>query len=225
MNVVITGASGGIGLAFVQQYIHRGDKVFAICRKANAELAQLDVTIIDKMDITKSANISQIVQQLKGIHIDILINNAGLLNNESLDSLINDPLSARNEINSQFQVNALAPLLLSSSLITQMDSHSKIIFITSRMGSIEDNTSGGYYGYRMSKAALNAGAKSLAVDLEPRKIAVGIFHPGYVITKMTQFTGDMTPEESVSGLIRQIDTLTLENSAHFYHSNGEKLPW
>ncbi len=225
MNVVITGASGGIGLAFVKQYSLRGDKVFAICRKANAELAQLDVTIIDKMDITKAANISQIVQQLKGIHIDILINNAGLLNNESLDSLINDPLSARNEINSQFQVNALAPLLLSSSLIAQMDSHSKIIFITSRMGSIEDNTSGGYYGYRMSKAALNAGAKSLAVDLEPRKIAVGIFHPGYVITKMTQFTGDMTPEESVSGLIRQIDTLTLENSAHFYHSNGEKLPW
>jgi NAD(P)-dependent dehydrogenase (short-subunit alcohol dehydrogenase family) len=106
-----------------------------------------------------------------------------------------------------------------------MGQGSKIANITSRMGSIADNDSGGRYGYRASKAALNAFGKSLAVDLKPRGIAVAQLHPGYVKTRMVNFGGLISPEESARGLAERIANLTLENTGSFWHSNGEELPW
>ena len=102
----------------------------------------------------------------------------------------------------------------------------KVILMTSRMGSIDDNSSGGSYGYRMSKVALCMAGKSLAIDLKSQGIAVALLHPGLVRTRMTGFTDQgITPEESVDGLLARIDNLNLENSGTFWHANGESLPW
>ena len=126
----------------------------------------------------------------------------------------------------QFEVNALAPLLLARALTPLMPEGSKLVLMTSRMGSIEDNSSGGSYGYRMSKVALNIAGKSLAVDLRSRGIAVAILHPGLVKTRMVQFNPNgISPEDSVRGLIARIDELTLNNSGSFLHANGSVLPW
>jgi NAD(P)-dependent dehydrogenase (short-subunit alcohol dehydrogenase family) len=96
--------------------------------------------------------------------------------------------------------------------------------ITSRMGSIDDNGSGGYYGYRMGKTALNMAGRSLAVDLKPRGIAVAILHPGMVATRMVGFAG-IPPEQAAAGLLARLDALTLGSSGRFWHANGEELPW
>jgi len=101
----------------------------------------------------------------------------------------------------------------------------KIALVTSRMGSIADNDSGGSYGYRMSKAALNAAGVSLARDLQARGIAVAILHPGYVRTDMTGHSGLIDVDEAVNGLLERIDELNLDNSGSFWHRNGELLPW
>src|SRR5690606_18896752 len=106
-----------------------------------------------------------------------------------------------------------------------LHSGSKLACITSRMGSMGDNTSGGYYGYRMSKAALNAACVSLAHDLKPRGIAVIVLHPGYVQTRMVGFSDDIPPDQAAANLVKRIDELTLENTGVFLHANGERLPW
>jgi NAD(P)-dependent dehydrogenase (short-subunit alcohol dehydrogenase family) len=123
------------------------------------------------------------------------------------------------------EINAYAPLRVTEALLSNLQSGSKIANITSRMGSIADNDSGGRYGYRASKAALNAFGKSLAIDLKPKEIAVAQLHPGYVKTRMVGFGGLIDTAESVGGLVKLIDTLTLENSGLFWHTNGEELPW
>jgi NAD(P)-dependent dehydrogenase (short-subunit alcohol dehydrogenase family) len=123
------------------------------------------------------------------------------------------------------EINAFAPLRVSESLLPNLHAGSKIANITSRMGSIADNDSGGSYGYRASKAAFNALGRSMAIDLKERGIAVAQLHPGYVKTRMVNFGGIITPEESVAGLVKRIADLNLENTGSFWHSNGEKLPW
>ena len=129
-------------------------------------------------------------------------------------------------IREQFEINALGPLRMTLALLPNLKAGSKIVMMTSRMGSIGDNTSGNSYGYRMSKVALSMAGKSLAHDLKPRGIAVAILHPGLVQTRMTNFTaGGITPEDAVKGLLARIDELTLENTGTFRHANGEILPW
>ena len=125
----------------------------------------------------------------------------------------------------QMEINAFAPLKIATTLLPNMPSGAKIAMVTSRMGSIADNTSGGRYGYRASKAALNAFSKSLAIDLKPKGIAVAILHPGYVQTRMVSFGGDISPEQSVAGLTQRIAELTLDTTGTFWHTNGEVLPW
>ena len=149
-----------------------------------------------------------------------MIHNAGIHESNSLATL--DPESLRR----QFEVNALSPLCFTSAMIPNLKKGSKVIFITSRMGSIDDNTSGGSYGYRMSKVALCMAGKSLSIDLKPMGIAVSLLHPGLVSTRMTGFTSHgISSQESVKGLIARIDSLNIENSGSFWHSNGEILPW
>ena len=118
-----------------------------------------------------------------------------------------------------------APLLLTHTLLPNLDAGAKIALITSRMGSIADNGSGSYYGYRMSKAALNAAGKSLALDLQQRGIAVAILHPGMVSTRMINFQGDVEPKDAAIGLAHRIEELNLKNSGSFWHANGESLRW
>jgi NAD(P)-dependent dehydrogenase (short-subunit alcohol dehydrogenase family) len=144
------------------------------------------------------------------------------LSEEALDSL-DDAAVAR--IRHQFEVNALAPLRLTALLAPQFTRGAKLALITSRMGSIADNTSGSYYGYRMSKAALNAAGRSLAHDLAPRGVAVVLLHPGYVQTPMTGGRGDVDAATAASGLLARIDELTPATSGSFVHANGSPLPW
>lgn len=218
-NVVITGANRGIGLQLAKQYAEQGANVYAACRKASSELAALPVTVLENIDVTDSAATASLQQALGTTKIDILINNAGILTRENLEHA---PIA---DIQRQFMVNAAAPLLLTLALRPNLNKPSKVIMITSRMGSMSDNGSGGYYGYRMSKAALNAAGVSLARDLQSAGIAVGLLHPGYVQTDMVNNTGDISAAEAATRLRQRIAELTLENSGSFWHSNGESLPW
>lgn len=216
---VITGANRGIGLALCHQLHKRGEQVIAVCRQSSAGLDALGVRIEAGVDVTHDADVHALAQRLSGITVDVLINNAGILRRESLDNL--DFASLRE----QFEVNSLAPLRVAHALLPLLTKGGKIAMITSRMGSLTDNTSGAYYGYRMSKAALNMASLSLAHDLKPRQIAVAILHPGYVKTDMTGNSGHIDAHESASGLIARIDELNLQNTGSFWHTNGERLPW
>ena len=219
-TVLVTGANRGIGLEYCLQLKARGDQVVAVCRQATPELAALGVRIEDGIELTEEAAIADLVGRLDGLVLDAVILNAGVLQSMGLEDL--DPQGIRR----QFEVNALAPLLLARALVSQMPHGSKLALMTSRMGSIDDNTSGGSYGYRMSKVALNIAGKSLAIDLAPRGIAVAILHPGLVRTRMINFNpSGIEPEQAVQGLLARIDALTLETSGGFWHSNGERLPW
>ena len=217
--VVITGANRGIGLELARHYAAEGCEVIGVCRQSSDELASVAVQVIDGVDVTTDAGIDKLKSGLAGKSISLLINNAGLLQDEQLGSIDFD------SIRTQMEINAYAPLRVAEALVPLMGQGSKIANITSRMGSIADNDSGGRYGYRASKAALNAFGKSLAVDLKPRGIAVAQLHPGYVKTRMVNFGGLITPEESARGLAERIANLTLENTGSFWHSNGEELPW
>ena len=217
---LVTGANRGIGLEYCRQLKERGDSVIAVCRSASEELKSLGVTIETGVDFTSEKDVSNLVKRLNGKLLDVLINNAAIVERISLENLNLD------SIRRQFEVNAIAPLRLTRALLPNLKSGSKVIMMTSRMGSIEDNTSGGSYGYRMSKVALSMAGKSLSQDLKSRNIAVAILHPGLVKTRMTGFTDSgITPEQSVKGLIARIDRLNLENTGTFWHSNGEILPW
>lgn len=218
-NAVITGANRGIGLEFCRVLADRGYSVTALCRQATEALKALSVTIHAGYEVTDAAAVEAFAETVAPASIDLLINNAGILRNESLDHLDFDSMRQ------QFEVNALGPLRVTQSLIPALKAGAKIALITSRMGSIADNDSGGRYGYRMSKAALNIAGVSLAKDLASRGIAVAILHPGYVRTDMTSHSGLIDPEESVAGLLARIEQLTMETSGSFWHTNGELLPW
>ena len=219
-TVLVTGANRGIGLEYCRQLQQRGDQVIAVCRQSSPELDAIDVEIESGVDLTNEANRAHLVRRLTGRSLDSVILNAGLLVSMGLVDL--DPEAIRR----QFEVNALAPLLLARSLVPLMPWGSRLALMTSRMGSIDDNSSGGSYGYRMSKVALNIAGKSLAVDLKPDGIAVAILHPGLVRTRMIQFNPrGVSPEQSVRGLLTRIDGLTLDNSGTFWHANGDVLPW
>lgn len=215
---LVTGTARGIGLALCQQLQERGDTAIAVCRQSSPELDALGIRVETGIDITSSQTLKELVQRLQGISLDVLVNNAGILKEDSLDRLDFD------SIQQQFEVNALGTLRVTQALLPFLTPGSKIGIVTSRMGSIEDNSSGGYYGYRMSKVAVSMAGKSLAIDLKPRKIAVGIVHPGLVQTRMTDFSGIST-REAAHGIIQRLDNLTLDNSGTFWHANGEVLPW
>ncbi len=157
---LVTGANRGIGLEYCRQLKSRGARVIAVCRSASDELKNLGISVETDIDITSDEQIADLVKRLDGQTIDVLINNAGILERVSLEHL--EP----NSIRRQFEVNALGPLRLTRALLTNLKPGSKVIMMTSRMGSIEDNTSGGSYGYRMSKVALSMAGKSLSVDLK-----------------------------------------------------------
>jgi NAD(P)-dependent dehydrogenase (short-subunit alcohol dehydrogenase family) len=217
-TALITGANRGIGFALTQEYLAQGWEVIAVCRTSSTELRETKANVIAGIDVTNIANIRRLVSGLTG-KIDLLINNAGILHADNLGDI-----NYKN-VNQQFLVNAQAPIQLTEALLGHLNNGAKIAFITSRMGSIADNSSGAYYGYRMSKAALNAGATSLSIDLKPRGIAVAILHPGYVQTAMVDFGGDISAEESAKRLSKRIAELNLQNTGGFWHSNGESLPW
>jgi NAD(P)-dependent dehydrogenase (short-subunit alcohol dehydrogenase family) len=217
---LVTGANRGIGLEYCRQLQEREERVIAVCRTSSPDLEALGVRIEAGVDMTNDAAMASLVERLDGLPLDGLILNAGILESTGLEDLKAESLRR------QFEVNALGPLRLTHALLPQLRNGSKLILMTSRMGSIEDNSSGGSYGYRMSKVALNMAGKSLAIDLQSRGIAVAILHPGLVRTRMVNFNPQgISPAEAVRGLLDRIEALTLENSGSFWHANGEVLPW
>jgi NAD(P)-dependent dehydrogenase (short-subunit alcohol dehydrogenase family) len=219
LNIVITGANRGIGLSFCKHFNSLGYNVYGICRKSSPELEKVASTVIEGIDISNPDSCNLLFKKLSEVKIDLLINNAGILLNEVLGQIDFD------SIEKQFQINALGALRITEGLLNNLHQSSKVAIITSRMGSIADNGSGGRYGYRMSKAALNAAGKSLAIDLKPKGVTVGIFHPGLVSTDMIGGNGDISPDVAATRIAGLIDQLTISNSGTFWHSNGEILPW
>lgn len=218
-RVLITGANRGIGLELAKLFKAHGAHVWGVCREPSEEMRSACGKILDHVDVTRFSSLKEAVEQLPQEKIDILINNAGVLEEDSWESWNEE------ELLKQFKVNSIGPLNVTRAFESRLGEGSKVAMITSRMGSIADNTSGGYYGYRASKAALNAFGKSLALDLKPKGIAVALIHPGYVKTRMTGFQGQIDASSAAEGIYAQIEKLNLENTGSFWHSNGENLPW
>ncbi len=218
-TIFITGANRGIGLELCRAFRGRGDDVIAAVRSPSAELEETGAEIVDSIDVSDDGVVLRLRDAIGDRQLDVVVNNAGILRQESLPDL--DFPSIRD----QLETNALGPLRVTTALLDNLHEGSKIAIITSRMGSIADNTSGSSYGYRMSKAAVNMAGVSLAHDLEPRGIFVAVLHPGWVKTDMTKHSGLITASESAAGLVARIDGLSAENSGSFWHMNGEKLPW
>ena len=218
-TVVIVGANRGIGLEFCKQYKERGYKVFGLCRKVSSELKELDVEVIEGIDVSKDTVMEVIGKKWPEEKVDILIHNAGILNPDNYDT------SSSEDILKQFEVNTLGPYRVVNAFEKYFGPDCKIGLVSSRVGSVTDNSSGSNYGYRISKSALNMLGKNLSIDLKGKNISVALLHPGYVKTEMTNFNGYIEPPEAAEGLIKRMDELTLENTGSFWHSNGEELPW
>ena len=222
----------GIGLELAKQYLISGCKVIATCREKSgaAELVLLTSLFpkslqIESLDIASHAQIEALANKLshEDITIDLIINNAGYLDRENIS------VKAINYAHAEMslKVNSLGPLYLTHCFLSLMNKEelSKIAIISSDMGSLLLQQSVAWYGYRMSKAALNAAAMSLSKDLASQDITVGIYHPGYVQTDMVNHNGDITADESAQRIIGLISNLSIRNSGVFMHSNGNVLPW
>jgi NAD(P)-dependent dehydrogenase (short-subunit alcohol dehydrogenase family) len=218
-TALVTGSARGIGLELCRQLQARGDTVLAACRKPTDDLEQLGVTVLKDVDVSTDEGLAALTEGVGDKEIDLLICNAGILRRETLEDL---NLAS---IREQFEVNSLGPLRCVHALRGRLAKPSKVGLVTSRMGSIADNTSGSRYGYRMSKAALNMAGVSLAHDLAGDGVRVAILHPGFVRTDMTGKQGMIDVAESASGLLARLDGLTAESSGTFWHQNGEVLPW
>jgi len=219
-TAVITGANRGIGLELAR-LLRASHQVHAVCRSSSPELEALGVEILEGIDVTCSDGIAVLAARLADKEIDLLVNNAGLLRSSSLENIETE----LDDWRAQYEVNALAPLRVSAALDGRLVAGSKLVIITSRMGSMADNSSGGAYAYRMSKAAVNSAGVSLAHALRPRGITVALLHPGYVRTGMTGGNGHIDPDQAAARLLEQIEALEIEDSGCFRHANGEVLPW
>lgn len=219
----ITGASRGLGAEFVRQLRARGDAVIATVRREEdaVPLRELGARV-ELLDVTDDAAVRDLAARLDGTAIDVLLNNAGVMGRSralaevELDDLVRC-----------FEINAVAPLRVTRALLPHLRAGRErvVLQMTSRMGSIEDNTSGGSYAYRASKAALNMLNRSLGLDLADEGFRCVVLHPGWVATDMGGGGAPLTPEESVSGLLRAIDGLGPDDNTRFVDFQGEPIPW
>ncbi|MDH5456349.1 MAG: SDR family oxidoreductase, partial [Gammaproteobacteria bacterium] len=206
------------GLELVTQLHARGDAVIGVCRHTSDELGQLGIRVIDGIDVARGPSVAALSDAVGDEPLDILINNAGILRSDRFGELdYADMLE-------QYEVNALGPLRVTEALADNLRAGSKVAIVTSRVGSIEDNGSGGNWGYRASKTAVNMLGRNLVHEMRPRGIAVALLHPGLVATDMTGNRG-ITAEVSAQGLIARIDELNMENTGGFWHAEGYTLPW
>jgi len=228
-HVMIIGANRGLGLEWVRQWLERDARIFATARDPDnsGELQSLqndypERLSIHQVDVASDESVQRFKEELGDISLDILIHNAGVMGRAGLESLETDKVLEVLNINS---VGALRTVRAMIEPLQRSPGRSKIALITSLMGSIEDNRSGGSYAYRMSKAALNMAGKSMAVDLAPDHIDVMILHPGWVKTDMGGPSARIGPEESIHGMMKLLDKLDSSLSGTFWHTNGNELPW
>jgi len=215
---VVTGCNRGIGLELCRQIDARGDDAIGVCRTSNDDLDALGIRVIDGIDVADGDSVAKLVRALDGITIDVLVNNAGILRSDRFGEIDYEQMIE------QYRVNTLGPLRVTEALADKLVAGSKVIIVTSRVGSIEDNGSGGNWGYRASKTAVNQVGANLKHELLPRQISVALLHPGLVATDMTGGTG-ISATDSAAGLIQRMDELDLEASGGFWHAEGYRLPW
>jgi NAD(P)-dependent dehydrogenase (short-subunit alcohol dehydrogenase family) len=217
---LVTGANRGIGLELARQLHARGDAVIATCRTSSPELDAVGCRVVEGVDVGSDAVGDALVAALEpDERIDVVVNNAGIGGWDAVDHLDLD-LARR-----QFDVNTLGPLRVALALLPRLAAGAKLGFVSSKAGSIGDRPSGGNYGYRMSKSALNMAAANLAADLADRGILVVVLHPGFVRTEMTGGGGNVDPPEAAAGLIARLDELDASRSGAFVHANGDAVPW
>jgi NAD(P)-dependent dehydrogenase (short-subunit alcohol dehydrogenase family) len=225
---IVTGAGRGLGLALVRALRARGDDVVATCRAPSPALAETGARCVVGVDVASAAGVSTLLAALDGATVDLLVHNAGLFASRGLAELDFDAMLA------EYAVNALGPLRVTRALLPNLRRGACIGIITSQAGSIGDNRSGGVYGYRMSKAALNMAGVSLARDLRDRGVLVQMIHPGAVRTDMlTLAMGEVghmvqhavSPEEAAAEVLARLDELTPERSGTFINRLGQPLPW
>lgn len=227
-TVLITGANRGLGLEFAKQYAEAGWQVIACCRwpdeaKELQALAERsgDLLEIHQLDVADFEEIDALALILQGRAIDILINNAGVYPKSDFGNVNYEAWAEA------FHINSMAPMKMAEAFVGHVaaSDQKKIVTVSSKMGSIDDNTSGGSYIYRSTKTAANMVMKSLAIDLKPKGIASTILHPGWVRTDMGGPNGLIDAPESVAGMRRVIEALTLENGGRFVAYDGKEIPW
>ena len=226
----ITGCNRGLGLEFVQQLLARGERVIATCRDIATATDLTALTLehsgqlsLVEMDVSDEASMREAVALLNDEAIDVFINNAGVYGPRDANfGNVDGPAMAE-----VLYTNAVAPVLLTQLLIDNVrkGSGKKLVYVSSKMGSIADNGRGGSYIYRSSKTALNSIVKSLALDLAPEGIAVATLHPGWVRTDMGGPNGLIDAPESVSGMLNVIDGLSVANTGQFFNYDGATIAW
>ena len=223
-NILITGANRGIGLKFAE-ILSANNNIYATARDiTNADdLKKFDHTELLELDLLNKDSIKSFCSELKDIPLDMIINNAGIFQDEQMEETILDPELWLDEI----MINAIGPIVLSQKLKENIMSGNdkKIIFISSQMGSIDDNYSGGYYFYRTSKSALNSAAKSLSIDWKADGISVLMLHPGWVRTDMGGSNAKLDIDTSVSKMLDVINSLDMGKTGTFLNYEGKKLEW
>jgi NAD(P)-dependent dehydrogenase (short-subunit alcohol dehydrogenase family) len=222
--VIVTGANRGIGLEFVRQYAKDGWQVIATVRDPAeaSELRGISGGIrIEPLEMADHAALARFPERLKGQPIDVLICNAGM----------SGPRGGTEDLEpdgwlTTLAVNAVAPTVLAAALLPNVEAaRGKMIAISSRMGSIADNESGGYIAYRTSKAALNAAWRSVAIDLRDRPVSIAMFHPGWVQTDMGGPNAQISPTQSVSSMRKVIETLDKDRAGSFFNYDRTVIPW
>jgi len=223
-NILITGANRGIGLKFAE-ILSANNNIYATARDiTNADdLKKFDNIELLELDLLDKDSIKSFCSELKDIPLDMIINNAGIFQDEQMEETILDPELWLDEI----MINAVGPVVLSQKLKENIMSGNdkKIIFISSQMGSIDDNYSGGYYFYRTSKSALNSAAKSLSIDWKADGISVLMLHPGWVRTDMGGSNAKLDIDTSVSKMLDVINSLDMGKTGTFLNYEGKKLEW
>ena len=224
-TVLVVGADRGIAHALSRQLNERGNTVIAACLVGNDELAAAGIRVEGGVDVTSQASVDALAARLtaEGVKLDAVFHVAGVLGLDELGSIDYD------DVRRQLEINTIGPLRTIEAVRDLLHDGSKVGIVTSRVGSLADNSSGGMYAYRISKAAANMVALNLHHDLSKRGISVLALHPGMVATDLTKdYPGDydyITPDQAAEGLIADLDALTPETSGRFQHSNGTFLPW
>ena len=229
MSILITGTNRGIGLEFVKHYLKNNEKVIATCRNKNSakDLLELKNTTSNlslvELDVSNSNSINKFASKITDQPIDIFINNAGVFgprNNEFGNFNAKEWLDV-------FNINTIAPLLITQKILKnlRLGKNKKLVFISSKVGSIEDNNGGGMYIYRSSKTALNQVIKSLSIDFKDENFIAAVLHPGWVQTEMGGSNALIDTKTSVKGMAKVIDNLAPKNSGKFYNYDGSPIPW
>ena len=229
MSILITGTNRGIGLEFVKHYLKNNEKVIATCRNKNSakDLLKLKNTTSNlslvELDVSNPNSINEFASKITNQPIDTFINNAGVFgprNNEFGNYNAKEWIEV-------FNINTIAPLLIMQKILKnlRLGKNKKLIFISSKVGSIEENTGGSMYIYRSSKTALNQVIKSLSIDFKNENFITVALHPGWVKTDMGGPNALIDTKTSIKGMAEVIDSLVLKNSGRFYNYDGSSIPW